>query len=83
MTPPACRRWQINTSTRTPWPGGEDLGFPLEAGQAIRIIREGLRQDLQRDVSVELGIAGAIHLAHAAFADLGDDGVRAEGSAGL
>ena len=32
------------------------------SGQPIRIVGEGLRQDLQRHVPVELGISGSIHL---------------------
>ncbi len=39
--------------------------------------------DLQRHVAVELGIPRSIHLPHAAFADLGGDGIRAEGRAGF
>ena len=37
-----------------------------------------MRQDLQRHVPVELDVSGSVHLAHAAFADLGGDGVVAE-----
>ena len=44
---------------------------------------ERLRQNLQRHVSVELGICGSIHLPHTTFADLDGDGVRAEGGACL
>ena len=62
---------------------GEDFGFPLEPGESIRIIREGVGQDLQRHVTVELGISGLIDLAHAAFADLGGDFIRAESGAGF
>ena len=39
---------------------GEDLGFPLEPGQAIRIGGKRLRQDLQGDIAVELGISSPI-----------------------
>ena len=41
----------------------------LEAREAIRIAGERLRQDLDRDVARELGVACAVHLAHAARAD--------------
>ena len=41
-------------------------------------VREGLRQDLECHVPVELGVSGSIHLAHSAFADLGGDGVGAK-----
>ncbi len=39
---------------------GEDLGFSLEAGQPIRIGGERLRQDLEGDLPVELGIGGLV-----------------------
>ena len=61
---------------------GEDLGFALEARQPVGIGRERLGEHLQRHVPVELGVAGLIHLTHAAFADLGGDLVDAEARAG-
>ena len=63
----------------------EDFGFPLKAGQSIRIIREGLRQDLQRHVRiireglrqdlqrhvpVELGVRTVLGLREVGEADL-------------
>ena len=42
-----------------------------------------LGQDFQRHVPVQLRVPRPIHLAHAAFADLGSDGIRAERGAGL
>ena len=57
-----------------------DLSFAFKASQAIRIVREGLRQDFQRHVPIELGVSRSIHLPHAAFADLGGDGIGARGS---
>ena len=62
---------------------GQHLRFALETGEAIRIAGEGVRQDLQRDVAIQLGIARAIHLAHAAGAEGGEDFVRAEARAGV
>ena len=41
----------------------EDLRLPLEPGKPIRISREGVWQDLQRDLAVELGIGGLPDLA--------------------
>ena len=41
---------------------GEDLSFPLEPGEAIRIIGEGVRQELQRDLAIKLGVGGLPHL---------------------
>ena len=61
---------------------GQGLGFAREPRQAVGIVRERLGQDLDRDVTVQLGVARTEHLAHAAFADLGRDFVDAETSAG-
>ena len=47
----------------------QDLRFPLEPGQAIRIVREFVRQDLERDLTVELRVGGLPDLAHPALAD--------------
>ncbi len=60
---------------------GQHLGFPLEAGQPVRVGGERLGH-LKRHVPVELGVAGLPDLAHPAFADLSGDGVGAEGGAG-
>ena len=43
--------------------------FALEAREALRIGREDVRQDFDRDVATELLIMGAIDLAHAANAE--------------
>ena len=50
--------------------GGEHLRLALEAGDALGIGRKGRRQNLDRDVTIELGIACAVDLAHAAGAQL-------------
>src|SRR6516165_6328716 len=55
--------------------------FAVEAREPIRVAREHLRQPLERDVTIELRVSGAIDLAHAAFADFGDDIVRSEAAA--
>ena len=47
----------------------EHLRFALKPGEAIGIAGERVGQDLQRDVAIQLRIARAIHLAHAALAD--------------
>ena len=57
---------------------GEHLRLPLEPSEAIRIIGKRLRQDFEGHITVEIGVSGPIHLAHAAFADPGGDGVRAK-----
>ena len=62
---------------------GEHLGFALATGQAVGVGGEGVGQDLERHVPVELGVARAVDLPHSAAADLGGDGIRAEGGARL
>ena len=51
--------------------GGQDPASRLRLPNALR----GRPAILQRHVSIELGVAGAIHLTHAAVADLGGDRV--------
>ena len=48
----------------------------------LRIGDEDVRQDLDRDVAIELRIAGAIDLAHSAGAERAEDLVRTEARAG-
>jgi len=60
---------------------GEDPRFSPESIKSVSVVSEGVRKDLQRHVPVERGIAGLVDLAHAVFADLGGDGVAAEGGA--
>ncbi len=60
---------------------GEDLRLPREPGEAIWISREGVGQDLQRDLAVELRVGRLPDLAHAAFADLGGHVVVGESGA--
>ena len=60
---------------------GEDVCFALEARHALGIQREGIGQDLDRDVATQSGVSGAIHLAHAAGAKGREDLIRPEASA--
>ncbi len=60
----------------------ENLRLPLEPGEAVRGSREGVGQDLQRDLAVELGVGGLPDLAHAPLADQGGYVVVAEAGAG-
>ena len=62
--------------------GCEHFRFPLESCEAIGIVGERLRQDLDRDVASQLRIAGPIHFAHAARAEGRDDFVRTYANAG-
>ena len=71
--------------------GGEDLSLALEAGDAVAAARLGCagvsrqmgRQDLDGDVAIQLGVAGAIDLAHRAGAEGADDLVDAKARARL
>jgi len=60
----------------------ERLRLASEPRQAIGIAGEGVRKDLDRNLSLQLRVGRSIHQPHAAFADLGGDFVDAEASAG-
>ena len=62
--------------------GGERLRFALEAREPVGVVREGLGQNLDRDLTIQLRVARAVHLAHAAFADAGDNFVDTETGTG-
>jgi hypothetical protein len=62
---------------------GEDFGFALEPCDAIGVVDERVGQDFQRDIAIQLRIAGAIDLTHAAGSDGGEDLVWSEPGAGL
>ncbi len=47
--------------------------FTTADGQPIRSSSKRLRQDLQRDIAVELRIRGTPHFAHPAFTEFGGD----------
>jgi len=53
--------------------GGEQLRFTTEARDAAGVGGERVRQNLQRDISVQPRIASAIHLSHSAGADRRND----------
>ena len=61
----------------------EHLRLAAEPCDAVAVERERLGQNLQRDVAIELCIARAIHLAHPAGPEGGEDFVRAETGARL
>lgn len=63
----------------------EHFGFALKARKAIGITGHRGGQDLDRDIPIELGIAGAIDLAHPPatnFLDKGEDAKTGTGSEG-
>jgi hypothetical protein len=60
---------------------GEHLRLAFEARKPVGIERVALRQDLQRDVAIELRVTRAIHLAHPARTNRRKYFVRAEAGA--
>ena len=62
--------------------GGSGAGFPLESAQSLGIVGKCRRQHLDGDVAAEARITGAVHLAHPAGAEQGDDVIGAEVGAG-
>jgi hypothetical protein len=60
----------------------ERLRLASEPRQAIGIAGEGVGQDLQRDIAIELRVASPENLSHATLANLRDDFVDAEARAG-
>ena len=59
----------------------QHLRFPLEAGEAFGVVDKGVRENLQGDIAVELGVTSPVHLAHAAHPDLGGDLIQPEARA--
>ena len=57
---------------------GQQPRLALEAGQAVRLMRHRFGEKLQGHIAPELGVGRPIHLAHAAFADLGGDAVMGD-----
>ena len=57
---------------------GNGAGFAFEAGAQIFAFGDVFGQDLDGDGAVEPGVAGFVHLAHAAGAERGEDLVGAE-----
>jgi hypothetical protein len=51
----------------------QDPGFAVEARQAVGVSGEFGRQDFDRDLAPEPGVARAMHDPHAALANLGGD----------
>ena len=48
---------------------GEHMRFALEPREALRVVREGGQQDLDRDLAMQLRIARTIHRTHSAFTE--------------
>ncbi len=57
----------------------QGFGFALEASESIGVLGKPLGQDFDGDIAIELGVAGAIHLAHSAFTNFFSNGIRPNG----
>ncbi|MEE8138790.1 MAG: hypothetical protein V3T81_07985 [Thermoanaerobaculia bacterium] len=53
--------------------GGQELGFPLEASQSLGVLRQPLRQGLDRHLPVEPRVPGPVDHAHPPCPDLLED----------
>jgi len=53
--------------------GRHGLGLTFEAPERCGVPRKRRRQDLDRDVAIELVVARTVDLTHAAFAEFRDD----------
>ena len=60
----------------------EDFCLTLEPGESFCISRDRVREHLDGDLALQVGVGRPKHLAHAAFADLRRDVVDAEAGAG-
>ena len=60
---------------------GKHAGFTIEARQAIGIVRKGLGKDFDRDIAIQLRVAGSVHLAHAASTEGRQDFVTTQACA--
>jgi hypothetical protein len=60
----------------------QDVRSALKPSQPIGIVQERLGEHFQRDVTVQLGVAGSIHLSHTACAEQFDNLESAETNAG-
>src|SRR5262249_14958942 len=58
--------------------GSDRLGLPFEACQAIGVLGQRLRHNLDRNFAVQAGVFGAIDLAHTSLPQWGDDLIRAQ-----
>ena len=61
---------------------GEDLRLALEPREAFGVLGEGLGQDLDRDLALQLRVGRAVDDTHPALAERGGDLVGSEAGAG-
>ena len=55
--------------------GGGGLGFSLETREGLRIFRDVVRQEFQRDETMQADVFGFVHDAHAATAEAFQDAI--------
>jgi hypothetical protein len=60
---------------------GEHFGFTLQTSESLDVSGQRVGQDLDRDDTLQVGVYGAIDLAHAAGANPAADFIYAESSA--
>src|SRR6516164_345898 len=56
----------------------QHFGFALEASHSLRITGVSIGENLERHIALQLGVASAINLAHAACAQRGENLVSAK-----
>jgi len=61
---------------------GENLRFPAEAGETLRILGHPIRQCFQRDRAAESGIGRPVHFAHPPRAEQTGDLVAPDSTSG-
>ena len=63
--------------------GGCSLGFPAEALQGLRILRDFVGEEFQGDMAVKIGVFGFVDNSHASAADLLDEAKMRDGLSDL
>jgi hypothetical protein len=48
--------------------GCDGLSLAMKSSHTIGILRKDFRQDFDRDIAIQSGVAGAIHFTHPALA---------------
>jgi hypothetical protein len=61
---------------------GEDFRLSLKTSEPVSVCGQSRREDLDGDLTFQLGVGRPIHLAHTAFTDLSSDLVDAEAGTG-
>jgi hypothetical protein len=56
----------------------EQFGFPLESRQSVGVVRNAVREDLERDIPLQSGVPRLVDFAHPADSEQGEDFVHAD-----